>query len=64
MLMGQMLISGLVALTAATISVLSGNGVLVTLAIYSGAGSLSLLTLALMICSSGRLACDHDRQSM
>ncbi len=49
MLMGQLLLSAMVAIAAAAVSVMSGNGVLVTLLIYSTAGSMSLLTLAMMV---------------
>jgi hypothetical protein len=47
--MGQLLLSAMVAIAAAAVSVMSGNGVLVTLLIYSTAGSMSLLTLAMMV---------------
>lgn len=49
MLMGQLLLSAMVAIAAAAVSVMSGNGVLVTLLIYSTVGSMSLLTLAVMV---------------
>ena len=49
MLVGQLLLSAMVAIAAAAVSVMSGNGVLVTLLIYSTVGSMSLLTLAVMV---------------
>lgn len=49
MLMGQMLLSVIIAITAAIISVASGNGVLLTILVYSAAGSLSLLSCALLV---------------
>lgn len=49
MLMGQLLLSAAVAVAAAAISVITGNGVLLTLLVYTTAGSMSLLTVAVLI---------------
>ena len=62
MLMGQMMISALIAILAAMASVLSGNGILLTLVIYSTAGSLSLLTLAMLIYGGVLRSCETDRR--
>ena len=61
MLLGQMMISLLIAIFAATISILSGNGTIWTLAIYSMAGSLSLLTIAMLIYSGMLCTSETDR---
>lgn len=61
MLMGQMMLSVMVAISAAVLSVMSGNGVFMTLLIYSAAGSMSLLTTAILVFASCPSPQDSDR---